>query len=131
MHADSVDIRTRGKTGDSSQHFYRVMDDRTRFRSRHQRAIGTIRAISESFPGRLEPGGPSCRDELGARQAEQNQRSVCRSDSSRDCIGDPAIADGDVVQSTVGLDVHQANALAGGNGRERLNLANDQICYLV
>jgi hypothetical protein len=30
----------------------------------------------------------------------------------------------------MGLDVHQANARVQGDARERLNLANDQICYL-
>src|SRR5262245_57800138 len=73
VHADRLDIGTRGKAGHSSQNLRRVMNNRTRFASRHQSAVSTIRAVGERFTGCLKSGGPPGRDKLGAWEADQNQ----------------------------------------------------------
>ena len=130
VHADRLDIGTCRKPGDSSQHFFRIVDDRTRLSARHQSAVSTIRAVSERFTRRLKSHGLRCGKQLRLGEAEQDQRSICRRDGSRDCIRDPAVADGYVVQGAVRLDVQQANALIRGHNCERLDLANNQICYL-
>jgi hypothetical protein len=52
------------------------MNDRTGFRSRHQGAVSAIRTIGECFTGRSKSDGFSSRYKLGARQADQDQRSI-------------------------------------------------------
>ena len=130
MHADRLNIRARSKADDSSQHVLRIVDDGAWFGARHQSAVRTISTIRKCLPGCPKAGGLRCGYKLGLWKAEEDQGAIDRDDASRDCVRHTAIVYGDVVQRAVGLDVLQANALIRGDTRERLNLANDQICYL-
>ena len=76
VHADRLHIWTRGKAAHPSQNLLRIMNDRTRFASRHQGAVSTIRAVGERFTGRVKSGGPPGRYKLGAWEADQNQGSI-------------------------------------------------------
>ena len=104
-----------------------VVNHRSRLLSRHERAIGAVRAVGKALSRRTKaravPGG----DDLRTRQAKENQRPVDQGSAASNRIGERCIADRHVEERTVGLDVLQPHAQPCGNGGERPNLVSHEI----
>ena len=131
MHANRVHVQTLCKRHDPDEDLIGIMNDGARLCTRHERSVRPIRSIRE----RLARGAQACRDssrgELRLGQAEEYERGIDGGDREGNGVCDTPIANGDVVQRAVRLDVLQAGAGLRGNRRERVNLTNYEICNLL
>ena len=69
----------------------------------------------------------SSANELGIRQAEQDEAAIESRDGARDGVGERPIAGSHVVERTVRLHVRQPHALRGGNSSKCANLIENEV----
>ena len=103
----------------AADHCSGVVNNRPRCGPGCKRSVWRIGAVGKAFRRDAKTGCRARREELGARQAEENERSVEGTDRARDRIGEGAIAGRHVVKRAMSLHVCERHAFRGGDRRQR------------
>ena len=130
MHANRVHVQTLCKGHDPHEDLIGIMNDGARVGTRHQRSVRPIRSIRERLARGSQARRGARRGELRPGQAEEYERGIDGGDREGDGVRHSPIANRDVVQRAMCLDMLQAGAGLRGNRRERVNLTNYEICNL-
>lgn len=128
---EARDVPIANETERAGDHGRFIMDHSTGLAARHQRAVGTVRAIGERFFSYAETVGDSCGDQLRSGEADQDESVIDCSDGSSDSVCLRAIHRCHVVKRAVRFHVSEPRAFIGTDARQRAYLTGDETFHFV